>query len=61
MPATTEMARLRREVDSLVAAVEQDMRPNAKAPMSASARLSLRSDLEQCMQRLDELRTLLAG
>jgi hypothetical protein len=61
MPALSEMTRIKREIDALAQIVQASLKPGAKAPMSQQARRTLRSDIEQCMQRLDELRTTLAG
>lgn len=61
MAAVNEMARLKREVEALAAAVELDLRPNSKTAMSAAQRRSLRSEIEHCVQRLDELRSRLSG
>lgn len=61
MAAINEMARVKREVDALVAAVETDLRPKAKAPMTPAERRFLRSEIEHCAQRLDELRNRLSS
>jgi hypothetical protein len=61
MPATTEMIRLRRDVRALVAAANLDLMPGSKTAMTPGERRGLRSEIEACMQELDELRTRLAG
>ena len=61
MAAINEMARVKREVDALVAAVEIDLRPKSKSPMTPAERRFLRSEIEHCAQRLDELRNRLSG
>jgi hypothetical protein len=61
MAAINEMARVKREVDALVAAVETDLRPRSKSPMTPAERRFLRSEIEHCAQRLDELRNRLSS
>jgi hypothetical protein len=58
MPAVPEIARLKRDIAELIQAVE--IRLKAKAAMSPGDRQILKSDIEVCMQQLDELRTRLA-
>jgi len=61
MAASREMARVTREIESLGEAIEADIRRGAKETVSREARQALRSEIEACMQRLDELRGRLAG
>jgi len=61
MAAINEMARVRREVDALVAAVEADLSPRSKSPITLAERRFLRSEIEHCAQRLDELRNRLSS
>ncbi|RUT34756.1 hypothetical protein EMQ25_01980 [Arsenicitalea aurantiaca] len=61
MAAVSELARLRREIDGLVRAVELDMRPGSRSPMTPEAKRRLKSEIETCMQTLDELRNRLGG
>jgi hypothetical protein len=61
MPATTEMAKLKRDLTALVEAADLDLRQGSRTPMRPSERRALRSEIEKCMQELDELRTRLAG
>ncbi len=61
MPAVTEMARVRRDIDALVDAADLDLRPGSKTPMRPSAKQALRAEIEHCMQALDELRNRLTG
>lgn len=61
MPTMNEMARVKREIEALVRAVNSDIRPNAKSPMPASDRRALRSEIEICVRELDELRNRLTG
>jgi hypothetical protein len=61
MPALNEVARLKRDIATLVEAVSIDLRPGSKSPMSVSDRRALKSELENCVRELDELRTRLTG
>jgi hypothetical protein len=61
MPAGTEVTRLKRDIEALVAAVNLDLRPGSKTAMSANDKRSLKSDIQQCVQALDELATRLTG
>ncbi len=61
MAAATEIARLRREIDTLVEVVEQALRPGAKQGLNPSQRRALKSEIQYCMQVLDELSTRLSG
>ena len=61
MPAANEMARLARDVDALVVVVNQGLHPASKSPMTRSDRRAIKSEIEACMQKLDELRTRLTG
>jgi hypothetical protein len=61
MAAATELARLRREIDTLVEVVNQALRPNAKPGMTPAQRRALKSEIQDCMQMLDELGTRLSG
>jgi hypothetical protein len=61
MPALNEVARLRRDINTLVEAVNIDLRPGSKAAMTVSDRRAIKSEIENCMRELDELRTRLTG
>lgn len=61
MAASREMARVRREIENLVAAIDADIGRGAKETVSRESRRALRSEIEACMQRLDDLRSRLAG
>ena len=54
MPVATEVARLRRATDELVAGVTADLK--SKSGISAADRATLRAEIERCSQALDELR-----
>ena len=61
MPAGTEMARLKRDIEALVAAANLDLKPGSKTAMSANDKRALKSDIQRCVQELDELATRLTG
>jgi len=61
MPATNEVARLRRDVEALIEAVNLDLRPGSKSPMTRSDRRAIKSEIQKCMQDLDELSNRLTG
>ena len=56
-----EMARVKREIEALIRAVNSDLRPSSKSPMPLNERRSLRSEIEICVRELDELRNRLTG
>lgn len=59
MPFGTAMTRLKAALNELETNVRADMR--AKPPITDKERRAMRSEIETCMQKLDELRTTLAG
>jgi hypothetical protein len=59
MLATSEIAKLKREISTLRDIVGQS-RPGSKNPMSPAERRTLKSDIERCILELDELRGKLA-
>lgn len=59
MPFGTAIARLRTALAELETNVRADLR--GKPPITTQDRRALRSEIETCMQKLDELRALLAG
>ena len=61
MPAGTEVTRLKRDIEALQQAVNLDLKPGSKTAMTAIQRRALKSDIQQCMQALDELSTRLTG
>lgn len=61
MPATTEMARLQRDIRALIDAVNLDLRPGSKTSMTSAERRAIKSEIEKGMQALDELATRLMG
>lgn len=59
MPFGTAMARLKSALDELDNNVRADLR--GKTVVTEKDRRAMRSEIETCLQQLDELRTLLAG
>lgn len=59
MPFGTAMARLKTALEELETNARADLR--SKGSITAQDRRALRSEIEIAMQKLDELRTLLAG
>ena len=61
MAAVNEMARVSRDIATLVEVAELELRPNSRSPMKETDRRQLKGDIEACMQQLDELRARLSG
>jgi hypothetical protein len=61
MAAATELVRLKREIATLTEVVNQALRPGAKQSLTPSQRRALKSEIQDCMQSLDELGTKLSG
>lgn len=59
MPFGTAMPRLKAALDELDRNVRSDLK--GKTSVSPQDKRNMRSDIEKCMQQLDELRTMLAG
>jgi len=59
MPFGTAMSRLKAALAELETNVRADLR--SKPPISEKDRRAMRSEIEHCMQKLDELRSTLAG
>ena len=55
MLATSEIAKLKREIAALRDIVGQS-RPGSRNPMSPGERRTLKSEIERCILELDELR-----
>ena len=60
MAAVSEAAKLRRDVEILVDLV-REARPGSRSALTDKERRALKSDIEWCMQQLDELRNTLTG
>ncbi len=61
MSASSEVARLKRDIQGLVEATNGDLKPGSKSPMNASQKRALKSEIQTCIQTLDELATKLTG
>lgn len=61
MSAASELARLRRDLESLEEEVRIALAPRSKSPLSPAERRTVRSELQALIQRLDELSTRLGG
>lgn len=61
MSVAAEMARLRRDIDSLAEEIAVNTRAGAKAPLTPGERRSHRAEMQALIQRLDELATKLTG
>ena len=57
MPGVADLAKLNREIDELM----ETLTAAQRSRLSDRDRRALRSEIEICMQRLDELRNRLAG
>lgn len=55
MSVSSELSRLRRDLDSLIEEVDVNTGPRAKMPLSVAEKRSLRAELQGLIQRLDEL------
>ncbi len=61
MSAASELARLRRDIESLEEEVRVNTGPKAKAPLSSAERRTLKGEIQGLIQRLDELGGKLTG
>jgi hypothetical protein len=61
MSVSSELTRLKRDIDSLSEEIAVNTGPKAKAPLSASERRSLKAEMQGLIQRLDELSGKLTG
>jgi hypothetical protein len=61
MSASSELTRLKRDIDSLAEEIAVNTGPRAKAPFSAADKRALKADLQGLIQRLDELSTKLSA
>jgi hypothetical protein len=55
MSVASELARLRRDLDSLEEEIATSTGPRAKAPLPTANRRTLKADIQGLIQRLDEL------
>ena len=61
MSVSSELTRLKRDIDSLSEEIAVNSGPKAKTPLSASERRSLKAEMQGLIQRLDELAGKLTG
>lgn len=61
MSVASELARLRRDLDSLDEELATTSGPRAKAPLTPSEKRTLKAEMQALIQRLDELATKLSG
>jgi hypothetical protein len=57
----SELARIRRDVQSLEEEIAGATAPRSKSPLSEAERRAVKSELQSLIQRLDELTQRLAG
>lgn len=60
MLAVSEVARLKRDVEQLTTALKAD-KPGSKTALTLKDRRALKSEIDWCIQELDELRGRLTG
>lgn len=60
MLAVSEVARLKRDVEQLSAAIRLD-KPGSKSALTLKDRRAIKSEIDWCIQELDELRGRLTG
>ena len=61
MSAASELARLKRDIDSLEEEVRVNTGPRARTPLSSGERRTLKGEIQGLIQRLDELGTRLGS
>jgi hypothetical protein len=61
MSVSSELSRLKRDLDSLAEEIAVNTGPRAKAPLSAGEKRSLRAEMQALIQRIDELAGKLSG
>ena len=54
MLAVTDVETLKRGVESLRQSIEIGLRPDTRSTMSPQARRAIKSEIERCIQELDE-------
>jgi hypothetical protein len=59
--AVSELARLKRDIQSLGEEIATSVGPRPKVPLSPTERRSLKAELQGLIQQLDELAGKLAG
>ncbi|HVY50417.1 MAG TPA: hypothetical protein VHA07_02550 [Devosia sp.] len=61
MSVASELARLKRDIDSLSEEIAVSTGPRARAPLSAADKRSLKAEMQGLIQRLDELAGKVGG
>jgi hypothetical protein len=61
MSVSSELSRLKRDLDSLAEEIAVNTGPRAKAPLSAGEKRSLKAEMQALIQRIDELAGKLSG
>ncbi|HEX4298170.1 MAG TPA: hypothetical protein VHZ56_09115 [Devosia sp.] len=61
MSVSSELSRLKRDIDSLAEEIAVNTGPKARAPLTAAERRGLKAEMQGLIQRLDELATRLSG
>jgi hypothetical protein len=61
MSVSSELSRLKRDIDSLSEEIAVNTGPRAKTPLSVTERRAFRAEMQALIQRLDELAGKLSG
>ena len=61
MSVASELARLRRDVQSLAEEIATSTGPRARAPLGTSERRTAKAEMQALIQQLDELATKVSG
>jgi hypothetical protein len=61
LSVSSELTRLKRDIDSLSEEIAVNTGPKAKAPLSTGERRALKAEMQGLIQRLDELAGKLTG
>lgn len=61
MSVSSELNRLKRDLDSLAEEIAVNTGPRAKAPLSAGEKRGLKAEMQALIQRIDELAGKLSG
>lgn len=61
MSVSSELTRLKRDLDSLAEEIAVNTGPRAKAPLTESERRALKAEMQGLIQRIDELSAKLSG
>ena len=61
MSVSSELSRLKRDLDSLAEEIAVNTGPRAKAPLSAGEKRAAKAEMQTLIQRIDELSGKLSG